>query len=103
MADDVGQDLRLGRVVGARQLLGDVVDGARAVAQLQHGDGDGVGREHALGRQDRPAIARWSWRSLMCRGSAGFEAGSDQHAPDLPARSWLPGRNAPGGIRPGVT
>ena len=51
MATTSVEDALLRRVVGLRQLRGDGSTLRAAVAQLQNGDGDGVGREHALGRQ----------------------------------------------------
>ena len=58
MRNDVGQDPLLGCVVGLRQLVGDGLDAAAAVAQLEHRDRDGIRREDPLRRQDQPAVAR---------------------------------------------
>ena len=67
-----------GRAVGLRQLAGDGLDAAAAVAQLQHGDGDGIGREHPLRRQDQPAVARGVVAHLDMARQLGRETADDR-------------------------
>jgi hypothetical protein len=96
---DVVRDFAAIRREGRRQIVNDRAHRRLAVAPLEDLDGDLIGHQHLLRRQQDPDVARL----VEAQPDAARERRHGLVVDLWPPAHGCSGRNAPSGIRPGVT